>query len=69
MEGAAKRLPEARTFFTQQSRAAVSAAVDKSFDLAFGYSGNDHGVGADVVNVMVADTRDVLLTTRPLLGP
>ena len=68
MEGAVKRLPEARAFFTKQSRAAVSTAVDECFDLDFGYSGNDHGVGADVVNVMVANARNVLFTTRPLPG-
>ena len=64
--GTVKRLPASRAFLTQRPRTAVSTALDKSFDLAFRHSGNDNGVGADVVDVMVTDFRDVLLLARPL---
>ena len=69
MERAVKRLPEARAFFTQQSRTAVGAAIDKGFDLTLGHASDDHGVGADVVNVMIADAGDVFFAAGPLPGP
>ena len=69
MERAVKRLSKARSFLTQQSRAPVGTAVNKGFDLAFRYSGNDYGVGADVVNVMIANAGDVFFAACPLPGP
>jgi len=66
MEGAVEPLSETRAFLTEYSRAAVSAAVDKRFDLAFCGPRDDHRVGTNVINIMIADARDVLVATRPL---
>ena len=68
MKGAVERLSEARAFFAQQSRATVGAAIDKSFDLILGHSGDDDGVRANVVNVMVADAGNVFFAACPLPG-
>jgi hypothetical protein len=44
----------------------VGTAVDKGFDLADRYSRDNHGIRPNVIDVVVSDGGDVLLSAGPL---